>query len=186
MKKRVNSKPQVEEENFGNAVYPSLKDIPGYSPERVGKDFFYYAIKNYMNSGRTYYIRCTKEFYYSMRNFDRNEEREIYAYNEHIGNFAVSYGRSIEDEDGEVTVIEYADPNQISPAEEAYESILLDQIMDKVNTRSDKDIAIIKAILAGADTDEVISKMVGLSRSAIQERKQKLFKWIREQFDEEK
>ena len=186
MTKRVNSKPQADEEEFGNVAYRRLRDIPGYSPERVGKDFFYIKLENYFYGRYDAYIRCTEKQYHDYRNMNRNDERCEKSYNKHIGNFAVSYGRSIGDEDGEVTVIEYADPNQISPAEEAYNSILLDQVIDMVNTRSEKDIAIIRAILAGAETDEVISKMVGLSRSAVQERKQKLFKWIREQFEEEK
>ena len=186
MTKRVNSKPQADEEEFGNVAYRRLRDIPGYSPERVGVDFFYIKLENYFYGRYDAYIRCTEKQYHDYWNMNRNDERREASYNEHIGNFAVSYGRSVEDEDGEVTVVEYADPNQISPAEEAYNSILLDQVIDKVNTRGVKDIAIIRAILAGAETDEVISKMVGLSRSAVQERKQKLFTWIREQFEEEK
>lgn len=178
--------PQVEEENFGMIAYRRLADIPGYSPERVNKDFFYIKIENYMNSGRVAYIRCTKEQYQDYRNVERNTQRQEKSYNEHIGNCSEPYYRVIKNANGNETIIEYADPNQLSLEEQVYKDILLQQIIKKVNKERDaKDVIIMNAILAGADTDEVISKIVGLSRSTVQERKQKLIDWLREEFKEE-
>ncbi len=178
MTKRVNSKPQAEEENFGNVAYRRLSEIPGYSPERVGKDFFYHKIENYMNSGRDFYVRCTKEFFYSIRNYDSKVTKKLNVYNENIGYHCIPLERTYINSDGDETVIQYADNSVPNP----YDELAKEEFLRLVRSyaKDEKDAMLIECLLDGMDTDIEISKIIGLSRSQTQARRTNLQKLFRE------
>lgn len=174
--------PQVEEENFDNIAYRRLKDIPGYSPEAVNVTFFYIKIENYMGNGYDAFVRCSKKQTYDYRNLHRNTKREQFSYNKHIGNRSVSYAREVEDENGDVTVIEYEDRNTMSADDVSY----LEETKVKARgfAHDEADSKIIECLLNGITKDTEISKIVGLSRSSVQERRSKLQKLFREEMSD--
>ena len=166
---------QAEEVNYGNVAYRRLRDIPGYSEEAVkNKKFFYIKIINYFDDKYDGYIRCTEQQFYDYRNLERNEERQQNSYNEHIGNNAVPFEREIEDENGDVIVIEYEDKTAPSPSDLAF---MNETIRTAKSLAKDKyDLKILECLLSGINSDREIANIVGLSRSATQERRTKLQK----------
>lgn len=171
--------PLAEEANYSEIAYRHLRDIPGYSKEALNVTFFYIKIEDYMGTGNDAYIRCTKEQFYAWRNAERNAEREEYEYNEHIGNFTISMDQEREDENGEVTIIEYEDKESVSPEDQAY----INETIEKAKSLAKDviDLKILECLLDGVKSDLEIGKIVGLGRSATQERRAKLQKRLKEE-----
>lgn len=181
MKKHSKSSSLVVEVKFDNIVYKRLRDIPGYSDEALGKTFFYIKIENYMNSGNDAYIRCTKQQAYDYRNLQRNTKRSEHSYNKHIGNYIEPLDRMVIDEKGNTTIIEYPDNNFDSSEDYALKEHLKAAIRRLVYTRDTIDQQIYECIIGGDESDSIIAKKVGRSRSVVQERRTKLISWLANQ-----
>ena len=171
-------KNQVQEEQYGNVAYRRLRDIPGYSKEAVqNKQFIYIKIENYFNDRSDAFIRCTEKQFYDYRNMKRNFDRLEQSYNKHIGNYCISMDKEYEDKNGEVTIIEYEDRSTLSPEDNAH----INETITKAKSlaKDEIDIKIIDCLLSGISSDREIANVIGLKRSAIQERRtrfQKHFK----------
>lgn len=165
----------VEEKNYSNIVYRRLRDIPGYSEEAIkNKLFFYIKLESYFNDRSDAFIRCTEKQFYDYRNMKRNFDRQEQSYNEHIGNYCISMDKEYEEKNGEVTIIEYEDRSTLSPEDNAH----INETITKAKSlaKDEIDIKIIDCLLSGISSDSEIANVIGLKRSAIQERRTRLQK----------
>ena len=165
----------VEEKNYSNIVYRRLRDIPDYSEEAIkNKLFFYIKLENYFNDRSDAFIRCTEKQFYDYRNVKRNFDRQEQSYNEHIGNYCISMDKEYEEKNGEVTIIEYEDRSTLSPEDNAH----INETITKAKSlaKDEIDIKIIDCLLSGISSDREIANVIGLKRSAIQERRTRLQK----------
>ena len=85
------------------------------------------------------------------------------------------------DEKGNTTIIEYPDNNSDSPEDYALKEHLKAEIRRLVYTRDTIDQQIYECIIDGDESDSIIAKKVGRSRSVVQERRTKLISWLANQ-----
>ena len=162
-------------------VYYRLQDIPGYSKEKINKTFFYAKIDNYMNLGRTVYIRCTKQQAYDYRNLQRDTQRKENSYNKHIASFTESIDESIFDGE-EYIFSEYEDKDTIGPEEITVRQLLIKEIMDKIKNEDMLDKQIVSLILDGYTSVTEISKQIGIPRTTVQyhmDKLRKIYKYLK-------
>lgn len=157
-----------------NKIYNKLSDMPNYSKEKIGKTFFYIKIDNYMSTGKSVYISCNKKQYFDNRNINREFEQREFSYNTKIKNKCIT----IELENVDSLYSQFINDNNLSLEEIIDKKLTLEKIQELINTRDEIDQLIYKCLLIGIDTDKEISLIVNKSRSSVQDRRNKLIKWL--------
>lgn len=172
--KKSKSKLQTEEVNYSNIAYNELSKIPGYSLEALGKTFFYIKIKNYMNTGRDAFVRCTKMQYKKICDLNKTIEQQEYIYNEQILSESISFEEA---EDSGMIVSQYV--NDCLALDET--SIINEVVTEaKLLAKDELDLRIIDCLLEGYNSDAEIATIVGAKKSVIHTRRSKLCKLFNE------